>query len=157
MTNKVTTEDRGAVRILRINRPERRNPVDGETAVGLGAAIEAFAVDDRVRVLVVTGEGELSFCAGADLRNASTLFGHAYVDKAGPMGFARLDPGKPTMQPSTATASPEASSSPPGATCASAPPTPSSVACPAAGASRTPTEARSASHASWEPETRCTC
>ncbi|HVL89038.1 MAG TPA: enoyl-CoA hydratase-related protein, partial [Actinomycetota bacterium] len=97
MSEKVTTEDRGAVRILRINRPEVRNCVDGETAVGLGRAIEAFATDESVRVLVVTGEGDLSFCAGADLKNAPTLMDHEYVDKAAPMGFARLDPGKPTI------------------------------------------------------------
>ena len=97
MSQKVTTEDRGAVRIVRINRPEQRNAVDGETAVGLGEAIEAFAADDGVRVMIVTGEGPLSFCAGADLKNAMTLLEHEYVDKAGPMGFARLDPGKPTI------------------------------------------------------------
>ena len=97
MTEKVTTEDRGAVRILRINRPEQRNAVDGETAVGLGRAIEAFGADDSVRVLVVTGQGDLSFCAGADLKNAASLLEHEYLDKAGPMGFARLDPGKPTI------------------------------------------------------------
>jgi enoyl-CoA hydratase len=97
MTDKVTTEDRGAVRILRINRPEQRNCVDGETAVGLGLAIEAFAADDAARVLIVTGAGDLAFCAGADLKNAATLVDHAYVDTAGPMGFARLDPGKPTI------------------------------------------------------------
>jgi enoyl-CoA hydratase len=97
MTDKVTSEDRGAVRILRINRPEQRNCVDGETAVALGRAIEAFAADDGARVLVVTGAGELAFCAGADLKSGATLFQHEYVDKAGPMGFARLDPGKPTI------------------------------------------------------------
>ena len=70
MAEKVTTEDRGAVRILRINRPEQRNCVDGETAVGLGRAIEAFAADASARVLVVTGAGDLAFCAGADLKNA---------------------------------------------------------------------------------------
>lgn len=96
MTNKVTTEDRGAVRILRINRPEQRNCVDGETAVGLGEAIDAFAASDQ-RVLVVTGAGDVAFCAGADLKNAMTLLDHPYVDRAGPMGFARLDPGKPTI------------------------------------------------------------
>jgi enoyl-CoA hydratase len=97
MTDKVTTEDRGAVRILRINRPEQRNCVDGETAVGIARAIEAFAADERARVLVVTGAGDLAFCAGADLKNAGTLFQHEYVDTAGPMGFARLDPDKPTI------------------------------------------------------------
>ncbi len=97
MTDKVRIEDRGAVRILRIHRPEQRNCVDGETAVGLGRAIEAFAADENARVLIVTGEGDLSFCAGADLKNAATLFDHEYLDPAGPMGFARLDPGKPAI------------------------------------------------------------
>ena len=95
MAAKVTTEDRGAVRILRINRPEQRNCVDGETAVGLGRAIEAFAADPVARVLVVTGAGEHAFCAGFDLKNGTLT--HEYADKAGPMGFARLDPGKPTI------------------------------------------------------------
>ena len=97
MTDKVQTEDRGPVRILRINRPDQRNCVDGETAVGLGEAIEAFGADDSARVLVVTGAGDLAFCAGADLKSGQSLLQHPYVDKAGPMGFARLDPGKPTI------------------------------------------------------------
>jgi enoyl-CoA hydratase len=97
MTDKVRIEDRGAVRILAINRPEQRNCVDGETAAGIGRTIEAFGADPRARVLVVTGAGDLSFCAGADLKNAMGLFQHDYVDRAGPMGFARLDPGKPTI------------------------------------------------------------
>lgn len=97
MTDKVSCENRGAVRILRINRPDQRNCVDGETAVGLGRAIEAFAADDAARVLVVTGAGDLAFCAGADLKNGPSLFEHEYLDGAGPMGFARLDPGKPTI------------------------------------------------------------
>ena len=96
MTDKVSTEDFGAVRVLRIARPEQRNCVDGETAVGLAEAIAAFGADATARVLVVTGD-ERAFCAGADLKNAATLFGHDWLDRAGPMGFARLDPGKPTI------------------------------------------------------------
>ena len=96
-TDKVTTERRGRVRIIRIDRPEQRNCVDGETAVGLARAIEEFARDDEARVLVLTGAGDKAFCAGADLKNAMTLFSHEYTDAAGPMGFARLDPGKPTI------------------------------------------------------------
>lgn len=97
MTDKVSYDARDAVRILTINRPDQRNCVDGETAVGIATAIEAFRTDDAARVLVVTGAGDLSFCAGADLKNASTLLAHEWVDRAGPMGFARLDPGKPTI------------------------------------------------------------
>lgn len=97
MTDTVSIEDRGAVRILRIERPDQRNCVDGATAEGLGAAIEAFAAAPSAKVLVVTGAGDLAFCAGADLKHAFTLLDHPYVDTAGPMGFARLDPGKPTI------------------------------------------------------------
>lgn len=97
MADKVSVERRGAVRVLRIERPEQRNCVDGETAVGLARAIEAFAADDAARVLVLTGAGELAFCAGADLKNGASLFEHEWLDRAGPMGFARLDPGKPTI------------------------------------------------------------
>lgn len=97
MTNKVITENRGPIRILCINRPEVRNCVDGETAVGLAEAIEAFAADNEARVLVVTGAGNIAFCTGADLKNPLSLLQHRYVDAAGPMGFARLDPGKPTI------------------------------------------------------------
>jgi len=97
VTAKVSVEDRGAVRTLRITRPDQRNCVDGETADGLARAIDAFAADERLRVLVVAGEGEAAFCAGADLKAAPSLFQHEHVDRAGPMGFARLDPGKPTL------------------------------------------------------------
>lgn len=97
MTGTVAVEDAGAVRILRIDRPHVRNCVDGATAVALAEAIEAFASDAAARVLVVTGAGDVSFCAGADLKDPMSLLRHRYVDVAGPMGFARLDPGKPTM------------------------------------------------------------
>ena len=70
---------------------------DGDTAVALAAAIEGFAAAADARVLVVTGAGDVAFCAGADLKNPWSLLEHRYVDVAGPMGFARLDPGKPTI------------------------------------------------------------
>jgi enoyl-CoA hydratase/carnithine racemase len=97
MTDKVlvTTED--GVTVLTLNRPEIHNAVDGETAEAIGTAIEAFAGDDAARVLIVTGAGQLSFCSGADLEHGETLLGHRYTDKAGPMGFAALDPGKPVI------------------------------------------------------------
>jgi enoyl-CoA hydratase len=97
MNRKVSVETRGRVRIVRIDRPEVRNCVDADTAVGLGEAIEAFAADAEARVLVMTGAGDIAFCAGADLKSPWGLFEHRYTDKGGPMGFARLDPGKPTI------------------------------------------------------------
>jgi enoyl-CoA hydratase len=94
---KVLTESRGAITLLTLNRPEVHNCVDAETAVGLAQAILAFADDEAASVLVLTGAGERSFCSGADLKNVDGLLDHPFVDRAGPMGFAHLDPGKPTI------------------------------------------------------------
>ena len=94
---KIEVSDERAVRIITLNRPEVRNCVDGETAEGLATAIEAFASAPGARVLVVTGAGPTAFCSGADLKQIPTLLAHRFVERAGPMGFARLDPGKPTI------------------------------------------------------------
>jgi enoyl-CoA hydratase len=97
VTDKLLVEDRGAVRLLTLNRPDQRNCVDGGLAEALGDAIDDFAASPSARVLVLTGAGELAFCAGADLKQAPSLLGHRHLDRGGPMGFARLDPGKPTI------------------------------------------------------------
>ncbi|MGH8953101.1 MAG: enoyl-CoA hydratase/isomerase family protein [Acidimicrobiia bacterium] len=59
------TDDRGAVRWLTIDRPERRNAIPFDGWEELGAAFESFEGSEQ-RVLVVTGAGG-DFCAGADL------------------------------------------------------------------------------------------
>lgn len=94
---KLLAEHRGPVTLLTLNRPEVHNCMDPETAVSLARSIEEFAADPKQRVLVVTGAGVVSFCSGADLKRIPDLVTHEYVERAGPMGFARLDPGKPTI------------------------------------------------------------
>ena len=64
----VTYERRGAAAVLTIDRQERRNAVDGPTAELIAAAYDRFEADDEARVLVLTGAGGVSFCAGADLK-----------------------------------------------------------------------------------------
>lgn len=59
--------DQGAVRVLRIDRPERSNALDGPTSAALGRALLMAESDPAVRALVITGTGERSFCAGMDL------------------------------------------------------------------------------------------
>jgi enoyl-CoA hydratase/carnithine racemase len=59
-------EDRGAVRILTMNRPEKRNALNSELTEGLLAALHAADRDAAVRAVVLTGAGP-GFCAGADL------------------------------------------------------------------------------------------
>jgi enoyl-CoA hydratase/carnithine racemase len=68
----VSTEDRGAVRHLVLNRPEKRNALNEETIRALGAEVEAAAVDDSVRVVVLRGEGPL-FSSGMDLNGLREL------------------------------------------------------------------------------------
>ena len=84
----------GAAAVVTIDRRERRNAVDGETAAALLAAYERFAADDGARVMVLTGAGPEAFCAGADLKALETLDPDA---PAGPLGFTRLTPVKPAI------------------------------------------------------------
>jgi enoyl-CoA hydratase len=96
MTDEVRYERVGAAAVLTIDRPHRRNAVDGPTAERLLAGVEAFEADDGARVLVLTGAGGVSFCAGADLKAIETYAGRL-DDPNGPMGFTRRTPTKPTI------------------------------------------------------------
>ncbi|HYT47205.1 MAG TPA: enoyl-CoA hydratase/isomerase family protein [Burkholderiales bacterium] len=59
-------EDKGAVRILTLNRPEKRNALDTALSRELLGALRAADADETVRCVVLTGAGP-AFCAGADL------------------------------------------------------------------------------------------
>ncbi len=95
--SKLKTEQQGEVTLLTLNRPEVHNNVDDELAMELADAIIAFGKDDGSKVLVVTGAGDRTFCAGANLKGMKDLFEHRHTYDAGPMGFCRLDPGKPVI------------------------------------------------------------
>jgi len=90
---EVRYERVGAAAVLTIDRPERRNAVDAATARALRQGFEDFEADDGARVLVLTGAGGEAFCAGADLKAIDL----DVDDPAGPMGFSRLTPTKPTI------------------------------------------------------------
>jgi enoyl-CoA hydratase/carnithine racemase len=96
MTDEVRYERVGAAAVLTIDREHRRNAVDSATAERLRAGLDAFEADDDARVLVLTGAGDIAFCAGADLKAIET-FGQRLDDPAGPLGFTRLTPTKPTI------------------------------------------------------------
>src|SRR5271167_1614310 len=87
---------RGAAAVITIDRQHRRNAVDGDTAAALHEAYVRFEADDDARVLVVTGAGGVSFCAGADLKATGTMAGRL-MSEEGPMGFTRLTSSKPTI------------------------------------------------------------
>jgi enoyl-CoA hydratase len=94
--DQVTYQRRGAATIVTIDRQERRNAVDGPTADLLQEAFARFERDDDARVMVLTGAGDESFCAGADLKAIDTL-GPRLEPPDGPLGFTRLTPSKPTI------------------------------------------------------------
>jgi len=96
MTDDVRYERVGAAAVLTIDRPHRRNAVDGPTAERLLEGVEAFEADDGARVLVLTGAGDVSFCSGADLKALDTYAGRLSLPD-GPMGFTRRTPSKPTI------------------------------------------------------------
>jgi enoyl-CoA hydratase len=96
MADPVTYQRRGAAAVVTIDRPERRNAIDGPTAELLAEAYSAFVADDDARVLVLTGAGALAFSAGADLK-AIESFGPRLDLEDGPLGFSRLVSPKPTI------------------------------------------------------------
>lgn len=87
----------GPVTVIGLDRPERRNAVDGQTARELAAAFRAFDSDSAARVAVL--HGGASFCAGADLQalasgdNPNVLS----LDGDGPLGPTRMALSKPVI------------------------------------------------------------
>jgi enoyl-CoA hydratase len=65
--NVVQYETRGHVAIVTINRPEKRNALDGQVRCAFLGAIERARRDEKVRCVIVTGAGEKAFVAGADI------------------------------------------------------------------------------------------
>jgi len=100
-TDTVLVERDGPVTIVSINRPERRNAVDGATARRLFDAFLAFDADPDAAVAVFTGTGG-AFCAGADLKAVAAgdrerrreVGGHNTI---APMGPSRLRLAKPVI------------------------------------------------------------
>ena len=68
----VKTEVQGAVEIITIDRPKALNALNPEVLADLKAAFEAVD-QETVRCIVLTGEGDKSFVAGADIGSMSTM------------------------------------------------------------------------------------
>jgi enoyl-CoA hydratase len=93
----VRVERAGAVTTIVLDRPERRNAVDGETARALADAFRAFEADADARAAVLWGAGG-TFCAGADLTAIASARGNRLdPDGDGPMGPTRMLLSKPTI------------------------------------------------------------
>jgi crotonobetainyl-CoA hydratase len=92
-------ERHGNVLLITLNRPEARNAVNGEVSTAVGDALQAAQDDPEVRAVVITGAGEKSFCAGADLKAISRgedLF-HQTHPEWGFAGYVQHYIDKPTI------------------------------------------------------------
>jgi enoyl-CoA hydratase len=87
----------GPVSVIGLDRPDRRNAVDGTTARALASAFRQFEVDSQALVAVL--HGGASFCAGADLQALATGdHPNALLpDGDGPMGPTRMSLSKPVI------------------------------------------------------------
>ena len=90
----VTIAKDGAVTIVTIDRPAKRNAVDPATADALRDAFATFAADDDARVAILTGSAG-HFCAGFDLGAVGTS--RYDPDGPGPMGPTRMLFDKPVI------------------------------------------------------------
>jgi enoyl-CoA hydratase/carnithine racemase len=88
----LVSDQRGAVRVLRLNRPEARNALNPELIGALGAALATAETDQDVRCVILTGTGDRAFCAGMDLRAFAA--GNTPSPGAGAAGFARFASGE---------------------------------------------------------------
>ncbi len=66
-------QDRGAVRLITINRPDKLNALNQQTIAELHQAFDEAADADSVRVVVLTGAGPKAFVAGADIAEMNSL------------------------------------------------------------------------------------
>jgi enoyl-CoA hydratase/carnithine racemase len=70
----VRSETRGQVLIVTLDRPEARNALSNEMRETLIDVWQAFRESDDLRVAVLTGAGDKSFCAGADLKEVGDYY-----------------------------------------------------------------------------------
>lgn len=100
LTEVVRLERNGPVATIIMDRPERRNAVDGPMAAALRAAFQQFEADASLRVAVLWGAHGV-FCAGADLTAVNDPARRHVLDPEGggdgPMGPSRMALSKPLI------------------------------------------------------------
>lgn len=78
--NTIQVQRDGAIRIVTLNRPDRLNALNPDLLQGLTIELTKIAADTEVRVVVITGSGEKSFVAGADIHSMNELGPRAIAD-----------------------------------------------------------------------------
>ena len=93
----LVSERRGAVQILRLNRPEARNALSPELISQLGLGLVQAEEDPEVRAVVLTGTGARAFCAGMDLRSFAEGQSSSETHADGMRAFSRFTQGGITV------------------------------------------------------------
>lgn len=94
----IRIEDQGAVRVLTIDREARSNALDAATSDAVSRAVDDAEADPAVRVMVLTGAGHRSFCAGMDLKEAAERgAGQGLVPGRGFAGITERRRSKPLI------------------------------------------------------------
>jgi enoyl-CoA hydratase len=73
MSDEIICERRGRAGLVTLNRPGALNALTLDMVRGLRAALDGWAIDDRVACVIVQGSGEKAFCAGGDIRRLHDL------------------------------------------------------------------------------------
>ena len=94
MTDELVREQRGAVLVARLNRPDARNALNGEMIRGISAAITDAETDPEIRAVVLIGTGDRAFCAGMDLASFAASDGENQLGDDSTGGFFRLMEGE---------------------------------------------------------------
>jgi 3-hydroxypropionyl-coenzyme A dehydratase len=63
----IQLEPQGEIALLRINRPEALNAMNIDVILELSRTLDIVGADESIKVVIITGAGEKSFCAGADI------------------------------------------------------------------------------------------
>src|ERR1700751_5028338 len=98
MTDPVLFDARDdGIAIITINRPDQRNCLSKDVREGLFAAWERFEKDSALRIAILTGAGEKSFCAGGDLKEMVETGMAVPARNFIPLVYDNLELSKPTI------------------------------------------------------------
>jgi 3-hydroxypropionyl-coenzyme A dehydratase len=81
----IQLEPQADIAIIKINRPEALNALNTDVIFELSRTIDIIGVDDDIKAVIITGVGERSFCAGADISymvNITPIMAEKYASSA---------------------------------------------------------------------------
>lgn len=81
----IQLEPQADIAIIKINRPEALNALNTDVIFELSRTIDIVGVDDHIKAVIITGVGERSFCAGADISymvNITPIMAEKYASSA---------------------------------------------------------------------------